>query len=188
MPPNALPPITPAGNPSALTPRPPPSPGAAPPLGAPLPTATTAPTASHAAPAPADTPAPVPNPSVLLDPTLGLVVIAFHNAAGTVTRTIPSERQIAAYQQWNRDHSGPAPPAIAADGAEGVGAAPAADTGGAMAEGGQDGGRQDGAGNGAGSGDGAGRQPMGGMQDAGPHAAALPAPGGSGPAPPRGRG
>lgn len=183
MPPNALPPIAPSAPLSGLTPRPLASPGAAPHLGAPLPAVTAAPAAGHAAaatPAPADAPAPVPNPSVMLDPTLGLVVIAFHNAAGAVTRTIPSERQIAAYQQWNRDHTGPAPPAIAAEGTEGIAPAPSADTGSAMAEGGQDGGRQDDTGNGT------GRQRMAELP-AGPDEGAAAGPSG-GHAPPRRRG
>src|ERR1700722_2645052 len=51
-----------------------------------------------------------PNPSLELDPMLGLVLIQFRNdAAGTVTDSIPSERQLQAYQRWATTHFGPAP-------------------------------------------------------------------------------
>jgi len=52
---------------------------------------------------------PIPNPSLQLDPALGLVVIEFRNNAGSVTTSIPSERQIAAYQRWEQTKFGPAP-------------------------------------------------------------------------------
>jgi hypothetical protein len=41
---------------------------------------------------------PFANPSLRLDPSLGLVVIEFRNDAGTVTRSIPNQRQIEAYR------------------------------------------------------------------------------------------
>jgi hypothetical protein len=50
-----------------------------------------------------------PNPSLQLDPALGLVVIEFRNNTGTVTDSIPSERQLEAYQRWATTHFGPAP-------------------------------------------------------------------------------
>ena len=40
----------------------------------------------------------MPNPSLRLDPTLGLVVIEFHNKAGGLTHSIPGERQLDAYR------------------------------------------------------------------------------------------
>ncbi len=50
-----------------------------------------------------------PNPSLELDPALGLVVIQFRNDSGAVTDSIPSERQLAAYQRWATTQFGPAP-------------------------------------------------------------------------------
>ena len=64
-----------------------------------------------------------PNPSLELDPALGLVVIQFRNDSGAVTDSIPSERQLAAYQRWATTHFGPAPSGMPAIGA------PAADHG-----------------------------------------------------------
>ena len=40
---------------------------------------------------------------------LGLVVIEFRNDSGTVTTSIPSERQLEAYQRWETTQLGPAP-------------------------------------------------------------------------------
>jgi hypothetical protein len=57
-----------------------------------------------------------PNPSLQLDPALGLVVIEFRNDAGAVTSSIPSERQLQAYQRWAATHFGPAPPGMPATG------------------------------------------------------------------------
>jgi len=57
-----------------------------------------------------------PNPSLQLDPALGLVVIEFRNDAGAVTTSIPSERQIQAYQRWAATHIGPAPRGMPASG------------------------------------------------------------------------
>lgn len=50
-----------------------------------------------------------PNPSLQLDPALGLVVIEFLNDSGAVTDSIPSERQLEAYQRWATTHFGPVP-------------------------------------------------------------------------------
>jgi hypothetical protein len=50
-----------------------------------------------------------PNPSMQLDPALGLVVIEFRSASGAVTDSIPSERQLEAYQRWATTHFGPVP-------------------------------------------------------------------------------
>src|SRR5262249_2872666 len=52
---------------------------------------------------------PVPNPSLRLNAALGLVVIEFRNDAGTVTSSIPSQRQLEAYQRWETTRFGPAP-------------------------------------------------------------------------------
>jgi hypothetical protein len=46
-----------------------------------------------------------PNPAIRLDGALGLVVIEFRDASGAVTSTIPSERQLAAYRQWEQMHT-----------------------------------------------------------------------------------
>jgi hypothetical protein len=46
-------------------------------------------------------PKPVPlfvNPSRQFDPTVGIEVIQFHDSAGAVSSTIPSQRQLAAYR------------------------------------------------------------------------------------------
>lgn len=66
-------------------------------------------------------PAPVPpptaaagNPSLRLDPGLGLVVIEFHNTAGAVIGTIPTEQQLQAYRRWQDARVGPADQADAA--------------------------------------------------------------------------
>lgn len=61
--------------------------------------------------APATTRAPAPpgaNPTLRFDPVLGLVVIEFHNAAGAVTSSVPSQRQIDAYRRW-QETGGAAP-------------------------------------------------------------------------------
>ena len=61
--------------------------------------------ANTSAPTPAPISAPVAkpvalfvNPSYRFDPTVGLVVIEFHDNTGTVSNTIPSQRQLAAYR------------------------------------------------------------------------------------------
>ena len=40
-----------------------------------------------------------PNPSLRIDPTLGIVIIEFHDQPGKVSSTIPTARQIDAYRQ-----------------------------------------------------------------------------------------
>jgi hypothetical protein len=50
------------------------------------------------------------NPVIRLDESLGLVVIEFRNASGAVTTSIPSQRQLQAYQRWDDTRLGPAPP------------------------------------------------------------------------------
>jgi hypothetical protein len=74
-------------------------------------------TAPSRSAAPAEAPAakPVPlfvNPSFKFDPTVGLVVIDFHNDSGAVTDSIPSQRQLEAYRTHRETPPGePAPPA-----------------------------------------------------------------------------
>jgi hypothetical protein len=46
----------------------------------------------------------IPNPKLRLDPELGLVVIEFRNDNGTVTTSIPSQRQLEAYQRSGMTH------------------------------------------------------------------------------------
>ncbi len=65
--------------------------------------------ASPAQAEPASAPSPIINPTLRLDAALGLVVIEFRNDVGTITTSIPSERQIEAYQRWAQTHSGQAP-------------------------------------------------------------------------------
>ena len=52
---------------------------------------------------------PIPNPSLRLDPVLGLVVLEFRSDTGAVTTSIPSQRQLQAYQRWDATHFGPTP-------------------------------------------------------------------------------
>ena len=58
---------------------------------------------------------PVPlfvNPSFQFDPTVGIVVIDFHNDTGAVTNSIPSQRQLEAYRTHREALPGEqAPPA-----------------------------------------------------------------------------
>jgi hypothetical protein len=58
---------------------------------------------------PAPVPPPITNPSFRLDSALGLVVIEFRNDAGAVTASIPSVRQLQAYQRWQTTQFGPVP-------------------------------------------------------------------------------
>ena len=58
---------------------------------------------------PVASPLPTPNPTLRLDPALGMVVIEFHNTSGALTTSIPSQRQLAAYQKWSVTHVGPNP-------------------------------------------------------------------------------
>jgi len=62
---------------------------------------------------------PVINPTLRLDAALGLVVIEFRNDSGAITTSIPSQRQLQAYQRWITTQFGPAP-----DGEEHTGAGP----------------------------------------------------------------
>ena len=50
---------------------------------------------------------PHTNPSLRLDSALGLVVIEFRNDAGTVTHSIPNQRQIDAYRMHEKTPPGP---------------------------------------------------------------------------------
>jgi hypothetical protein len=63
-------------------------------------------------PEPAANPSPIANPSLRLDPTLGIVVLEFRNDAGAVTTSIPSQRQLQAYQKWDATHFGPTPSGV----------------------------------------------------------------------------
>lgn len=63
----------------------------------------------------AQTPAakPVPlfvNPSFQFDPTVGIVVIDFHDNSGAVTNSIPSQRQLEAYRSHRQALPGEEPP------------------------------------------------------------------------------
>jgi hypothetical protein len=60
-------------------------------------------------PEPAANPSPTTNPSLRLDPALGIVVLEFRNDAGAVTTSVPSQRQLQAYQRWAQTHSGQTP-------------------------------------------------------------------------------
>jgi hypothetical protein len=52
---------------------------------------------------------PIPNPTVRFDPALELVVIEFYSAAGSVTTSVPSQRQLQEYRRWNATHLGQNP-------------------------------------------------------------------------------
>jgi hypothetical protein len=58
---------------------------------------------------------PVPlfvNPSFQFDPTVGMVVINFHNDVGKVTNSIPTQRQLEAYRaNWQTRPGEQSPPA-----------------------------------------------------------------------------
>jgi hypothetical protein len=64
---------------------------------------------ARAPPQLAVTPLPTPNPDLRLDPALGMVVIEFRDTDGALATTIPSQRQLAAYQKWSVTHFGPTP-------------------------------------------------------------------------------
>jgi len=59
----------------------------------------------------------IANPSLRLDPALGLVILQFHSDTGAPTTSIPSERQLEAYQRWTQTGLGtpPAGTGIASD-------------------------------------------------------------------------
>ncbi len=77
----------------------------------------TAPTRNvEAAQAPATKPVPLfVNPSFQFDPTVGLVVIEFHDSKGAISNSIPSQRQLAAYRNHQAtppgEQTAPAPKA-----------------------------------------------------------------------------
>ena len=57
------------------------------------------------------------NPSFRFDPTVGLVVIEFHDNTGAVSNSIPSQRQLEAYRTGQQTPPGePAPTPQATDG------------------------------------------------------------------------
>ena len=51
---------------------------------------------------PASSQAMLANPTLRFDAAAGLVVIEFHNAAGDVTTSIPTLRQLEAYRKWGQ--------------------------------------------------------------------------------------
>jgi hypothetical protein len=86
----------------------------------PLPGVSALPASSKAASAPKTTVSSLPqppaakrsvivNPTLRLDPALGLVVIEFRNDSGAITTSIPSQRQLEAYQRWAVAQLGPEP-------------------------------------------------------------------------------
>ena len=63
--------------------------------------------------APAAKPVPLfVNPSFEFDPTVGIVVIDFHNETGAVTNSIPSQRQLEAYRNHQETPLGEQGPPI----------------------------------------------------------------------------
>jgi hypothetical protein len=50
------------------------------------------------------------NPEFKFDPTLGLVVIEFHNTAGALTNSIPNQHQLDAYRMHRGTPPGQPPP------------------------------------------------------------------------------
>jgi hypothetical protein len=62
-------------------------------------------------------PSPIISPTLRLEVGLGLVVIEFRSHGGTITTSIPSQRQLAAYQRWAQTHAGQAPGEASAAGA-----------------------------------------------------------------------
>lgn len=60
---------------------------------------------AHAPPPPSAS--PMPNPQLRLDAALGLVVIEFRDEAGTITTSIPSQRQLNAYRMWEQNRLNP---------------------------------------------------------------------------------
>ena len=51
----------------------------------------------------------LPNPTMRLDPVLGLVVIEFHNGSGSLTSSIPGQRQLDAYRMARELNNPPDP-------------------------------------------------------------------------------
>ena len=60
-----------------------------------------------AAPAAAPSPPGAGNPSAHFDPSVGLVVLQFHDTAGAVSHSIPSAEQLRAYRRWEQTQLGP---------------------------------------------------------------------------------
>ena len=60
-----------------------------------------------AAPAAAPSPPGAGNPSAHFDPSVGLVVLEFHDTAGAVSHSIPSAEQLRAYRRWEQTQLGP---------------------------------------------------------------------------------
>jgi len=58
----------------------------------------------------------VANPTLRFDVASGLVVIEFHDAAGDVTTSVPTLRQLEAYRVWGQPTPGPPPPSQASPG------------------------------------------------------------------------
>ena len=50
------------------------------------------------------------NPDYQFDPTLGLVVMEFHDASGNLTNSIPSQRQLDAYRTQMQTEATSKPP------------------------------------------------------------------------------
>ncbi len=60
-----------------------------------------------ASPAAAPSPPGAGNPSAHFDPSVGLVVLEFHDTAGAVSHSIPSAEQLRAYRRWEQTQLGP---------------------------------------------------------------------------------
>ncbi len=71
---------------------------AAPPIASPPASDPAPPPRAAASPAAAPPAAWLENPDPQIDPGLNIVVLEFHDSAGRITRTIPSEQVIAAYR------------------------------------------------------------------------------------------
>lgn len=70
------------------------------------------PTQTSQTPAATQTAKPIPlfvNPSFSFDPTVGIVVIDFHDDKGTVTSSIPSQRLLEAYREHLKSPPGEQP-------------------------------------------------------------------------------
>jgi hypothetical protein len=90
---------------------------AVPPLSSANETAVEPKAAPYAVPSAVDSPtAPaMANPSLRLEPALGLVVLEFHSGSGAVTTSIPSQRQLEAYQRWTQTGIGTPPGSMASN-------------------------------------------------------------------------
>jgi hypothetical protein len=94
------------------------------------------PVATHARvpsyqPAPAATGAPTPagppppSPTLRFDPAAGVLVIEFHNDAGEITNSIPTQQQLLAYRSHAGSEAPPATPPVLAETAGTTGQKPA---------------------------------------------------------------